>query len=229
MGIFGDVVNDALSSVFTGGGTDKKLARLLAEGEHATGTLDGIRISSGGDTTEHHDLTVAVTGPHGPWRASVRQRLLPHGDVVRLGMAVAVVHLDGRIVIDWPATLRTLGHDGPADAPCAPTKWFKEPLPAGIADSRIDRKRLERGRSTEAALLAADPMVVMGMSTQNFHLELAVLDEDDRAVTLKRALVPDYARGLLEVGTRLPVAVDAAKPDRVTVDWATAAMRAAGR
>jgi len=229
------IVDDILDSLLPGGSgrRDRKLERLLAEGETLPAVIDGIHVESDGDRGEKHLYSVRATGPTGPFRATVRQQLRPGSDRVRLGMAAKIRHRDGDIAIDWPATLRDLGVDVPQDTSIIRIKTLKTPKEPGITDTRADfagdRKRLERGRRTEATVVAAEPVEVFGMPSENVHLELRIEDEGGRVVRTPRALVPRYATDLVAVGTRLPIAIDPKKPDKISVDWVLAATRAAGR
>lgn len=226
MSVLGTIVDDALSHLFTSGRRDRRLERLVAEGERLTGVIDGYRVRSGSDTADSHWVSLTVQGTAGPFRATVRQSLIPRPELAPLGTRVVVLHRDGMVAVDWPTTLRDLGVDvGEYDTVVA-DKTLKEPLPPGIDDDRISAKKLERGTPAEAVVTEVGDVVLFGMPTQNKNLHL---DIDGRPVVVGRALVPHYAVGLTAVGTRLPVAVDPKNPDKVTIDWKTAAERAAGR
>ncbi len=225
MSFIGDIVGDALGNLLpTGGSRGRKLAKLVREGERLDGVIDGFRIREESDSGEKHWVSVEVRGPSGPFRATVRQRLIPNAELATLGTPVTVLHLDGRVAVDWPGTLRARGIDPVGDPPVIADKTLKEPLPPGIDDGRSDRKKLERGTPAEATVIGVEEVVVMGMPTQNVHLDL---DIEGRRVHVKRALVPRYAVHLVVPGAVLPVAVDPKKPDKVTIDWPTAAERAA--
>lgn len=109
MGLFGDIVGDALGNVFSGGRTDKKLEQLGEEGELVPATIYAIRCASVGDSGEEwtYDLDLATTS--GPLRAAVRQQLIPDPWRAPLGGHVLARHLDGKVAIDWPATLDEAG------------------------------------------------------------------------------------------------------------------------
>lgn len=78
--------------------------------------------------------------------------------------------------------------------------------------------------AAEARLVGVEDVVVFGMTSMNKHLHLEI---DGRPVTVQRAFVADYARPLLHDGATLPVAVDPKNPDKITIDWETAAEREA--
>jgi hypothetical protein len=107
-------------------------------------------------------------------------------------------------------------------------KTLGTPLQPGIDDDRIDRRRLRDGIRTDAQIISGEPVEVMGMPTQNRRLQLRI-DEDagPRTVLLKQELVPPYAWTLAVAGVRVPVAIDPKRPDRVTIDWPSAAEAAA--
>jgi hypothetical protein len=227
-----DLVGDALSTL-TPGTRNRRLEALVRDGELLPATIDGLRVRRGGDTADEHWVSVTVRGASGPFRASVRQSLIPHGREARLGTAVLVRHLDGRIAVDWPASLRALGIALDGDEAGGPSiiagKTLKQPLPPGIDDDRVSRKQLARGVPARARITAVEDMLIFGMPTMNKHLHLAVDDRGagERAVSLRRAYIPAYADALVTVGAVLPVAVDPGRPDQVTIDWVTAAEAAA--
>ena len=135
-------------------------------------------------------------------------------------------HLAGAVAIDWPATLDEAGVSHQASFIAIGT--LKTPLPPGIDDERIDRRRLRDGIRTDAEILSSEPVEVMGMPTENRRVQLRVQgDGGPRTVLLKREFVPAYAQALAVAGVRVPVAVDPKRPDRVTIDWPSAAEAAA--
>jgi hypothetical protein len=228
-----DLVGDALGTL-TPGPRNRRLEALVRDGELLPATIDGLRVRRGGDTADEHWVSVTVRGATGPFRASVRQSLIPHAREARLGTAVLVRHLDGRIAVDWPASLRALGvaldGDEAGGRAIIAGKTLKRPLPPGIDDDRLSRKQLARGVPARARVTAVEDMLIFGMPTMNKHLHLAVDDHSgsgERPVTVMRAYIPDYAAALVTVGAVLPVAVDRGRPDKLTIDWATAAEAAA--
>lgn len=227
MGLFDDFLGDALGNVFSGGRTDKKLERLGAEGELVPATIYAIRCATDGDGGTSWTYGLDLTTTSGPLRAAVRQQLIPEPWRAPLGARVLARHLDGRVAIDWPATLDDAGVEHHAALLAGRT--LKTPLEPGIEDESINARRLRDGSAAVAEIVAVEPVFAMGMPTQNMRLELH-LDDDGagRTVSLAREYVPPYAWTLAAVGTRLPVAVDPKRPDRVTVDWPAAAMAAAG-
>ena len=159
-------------------------------------------------------------------RASVRQQLIPDPLLAPLGARVLARHLAGAVAIDWPATLDELGV--PHQAGFIAIKTLKTPLPPGIDDGRIDRRRLRDGLRTEAHILSSEPVEVMGMPTENRRLQLR-LDDDtgSRTVVLKREFVPPYddrARRKRACGCPRRSTPGART---VTIDWPSAAEAAA--
>jgi hypothetical protein len=202
---------------FFGGRTDRKLKKVLTRGEVLPARIDGIKVAVS-DGTETHTWGLQVHGDGGTFRAGVRQRLTPHPEHSRLGAEVLVRHYNGRVVVDWPATLEQVGISaGPASILGSPRRRVPPP---GIDDRRANRRRLTHGRRTTATLAGAEPVELMGMPTRNWNLRLGL---DGREVLVKREDVPEYAVYLLKAGATLPVAVDPKKPDRITVDWVAAA------
>ena len=227
MGFLDDLVGDALGNLFTGGRSDKQLERLHEEGELVPATIYAIRIVSKGEDADEYSYGLDLVTSAGPVRASVRQQLIPDPWRAPLGARVLARHLAGAVAIDWPATLDEAGvaHQAGFIA----IKTLKTPLEPGIDDARIDHRRLRDGIRADAQILSSEPVEVMGMPTQNRRLELRVDDEaGPRTVLLKRELIPPYAHALAVTGGRVPVAIDPKRPDRVTIDWPSAAEAAAG-
>lgn len=224
MGFLGDLASDALSNLFLAGGNDKRLRRLAEEGELVPATIYAIRVVVKADSADEWTYGIDLVTSAGPLRASVRQHLSPDAWRATLGARVLARHLDGRVAIDWPATLAEVGVESPTGL--LADKTLKRPLEPGVVDTNVSAKRLRDGTRAEAELLSAEPLDVMGMPTQSMRLELRLDDAavgGPRTVTLKREHVPSYAWTLARAGARLPVAVDPRKPDRVTIDWPAAA------
>jgi hypothetical protein len=222
MSILGDIVGDALGNVFTFARSDKKLKRLHEEGELVPATIYAIRIVGKSESADEYSYGLDLATSAGLLRASVRQQLAPDPWRAPLGARVLARHLAGAVAIDWPATLDEAGvrHQASFIA----IKTLKTPLQPGIDDNRIDRRRLRDGVRTDAQILSSEPVEVMGMPTQNRRLQLRVEDDGGaRTVLLKRELVPPYAWTLAVAGGRVPVAIDPKRPDRVTIDWPSAA------
>ena len=211
MGILGDVVGDALGNLFTAGRTDAKLKRLHEEGELVPATIYAIRVVSKGDAADEYSYGLDLATTAGPLRASVRQQLIPEPWRAALGARVLARHLAGAVAIDWPATLDEAGVSHHAGF--LAIKTLKTPLPPGIDDGRIDRRRLRDGIRTEAQIVSSEPVEVMGMPTENRRLQLLVHDDSGpRTVVLKREFVPPYANGLAVAGGRVPAAIDSHAP-----------------
>jgi hypothetical protein len=224
VGFFDDIL-DSLVPGFGGDGRgDRKLQRLIDEGERCTARVEGLHIAAKADAGDEWTWRLRVRTSAGELVTGVRQQLIPHPEHVTLGSELDVIHRDGQVAIDWPATLlRLTGAPGPGAAVTA-VKTRTDPPAEGIVDERLDRKRLERGRRTTGRVLATEAVAVMGVPTQNQHITLALADGQE--VVVKRALVPAYAAHLLAIGAELPVAVDAKHAEKVSIDWPAAAMAA---
>ncbi len=228
MSLLGDLVSDTLSNLFVAGGKDKGLQRLAAEGELVPATIYAIKLVSKSDSADEWTYGIDLVTSGGPLRASVRQQLNPDAWRASLGARVLARHLDGRVAIDWPATLAEAGVESPTGLLAG--KTLKRPLEPGVTDDNVNAKRLRDGTRADAEVLAVEELAVMGMPTHSHRIELRLDDAavgGPRTVVLKRENVPPYAQSLLRVGARLPVAVDRGRPDRVTVDWPAAAEAAA--
>jgi hypothetical protein len=227
MGLLDDLLGGALDNLWTPARRDKGLERLAADGELVPATIYAIKVKRRAEESDqwYYGLDLITRG--GPLRAAVRQQLIPDAWRAPLGARVRARHLDGRVAIDWPATLDEAGIEHHATLIAG--KTLKKPLEPGIDDSGIDQRRLRDGIRAEAEVIASEPVVVMGMPTENRRLELRVSEgAEARTVVLKRELVPVYADSLAGAGARLPVAIDRKRPDRITVDWAGAGEAAVG-
>ncbi len=229
--MLGGLLDGALDNLFAFARTDRRLRRLGEQGELVPATIYAIRVASDGDGGERWSYGLDLVTSSGPLRASVRQQLIPDPWRAPLGARVLARHLDGRVAIDWPATLDELGVEHHASFMALRT--LRTPLKPGIDDELIDRKRLRDGVRREALVVADEPLESVFGPTRNRRLELRI-DGDDagataRTVVLKRADVPPYAAALVRVGARLPVAVDPRRPDRITIDWPSAAQAAVAR
>ena len=211
--MLGGLFDGIFDNLFVFARTDRKLKRLLAEGETTTACIDGMAIVYDGDTDKHVYRLLTRDGQI----LGVRQMLQPRSASARLGAEVVIRRLDARAIIDWPATLERAGTPDPNAMLIGDTG--AKPPARGIRDDHVDRKRIAKGTPAEAELLRAEQTYALGLPMENFDLHVRI---DGRETVIKRALVPTYALYLLEPGTRLPVAVD---PKRVTVDWITAAER----
>lgn len=225
MSLLVDLLADALGNLFVSGLTDKQLDRLAEQGELVPATIYAIRVVCKDDGDQFY-YGLDLTTRSGLLRASVRQQLLQEPWRAPLGARVLARHLDGRVAIDWPATLAE--HGVRANSGLLAGRTLRRPLEPGVEDGNVDRKRLRTGTRVEAEVLADEPVIAFGMPTENRRLELRLHEATGpRNVTLKREHVPPYAAMLVVVGARLPVAVDPKRPDRVTVDWPAAAEAAA--
>jgi len=227
MGILDELLGGAFDNLFDFSRTDRRLRRLAEEGELCPATIYAIRCVVKSDSADEWTYGIDLVTSNGPLRASVRQQLIPQAWRAPLGARVLARHLDARVAIDWPATLAEQGVED--DRILLADKTLKRPLEPGIEDGTVNAKRLREGIGAEAEVLVSEPVAALGMPTENRRIELRLDDGSGaRTVVLKREYVPPYALALAEVGTRLPVAVDRRKPDRVTVDWPRAAEAAAG-
>ncbi len=221
------LLDGIFDQLFTGGRTDKKLKRLAEQGELVPATIYAIRVVGRADGPDDWTYGLDMVTSSGPLRASVRQMLIPDAWRAPLGARVLARHLDGRVAIDWPATLTEAGVTPHAGLLAG--KTLQATLEPGIDDDRISRKLLAEGRRFTALVVASEPVVVMGMPTDNRRLTLRLEDpRSPRTAVLAREHVPPYAAALAVTGARLPVVINPKRPDRVTVDWPGAAEAAAG-
>ena len=211
--MLGGLLDGVFDNLFDFTRSDRKLRRLLAEGETTTARIDGVAVMHDGDSERHVYRLLTRDGRI----VGVRQMLRPRSAVARLGAEVVIRRLDEHAIIDWPATLERAGT--PDETATIIGDTGVQPPERGIRDDLVDRRRIAKGTLAEAELVRAEPTLAMGMPTDNFHLHVRI---DGREAVVQRALVPAYALYLLQPGRSLPVAVD---PKRVTVDWIAAAER----
>jgi hypothetical protein len=199
--------------------------RLMHTGAQSTATVDGIKATHS-DIGGLQDmwLFALTVRPRGGerFRAGCKQHLTPLSarGRVHLGMELPVRHKGHRVVIDWPAMLRGWGIDPIADTPDGWRPLGKPPAD-GIDDHRMrggHRRRLERGRRTQAEVIACEHAMGMMGRDERWNVRLRLVD-DGRELTLEKVEPPDYAVHMIGLGARIPVAVDPDRPERVTVDW----------
>jgi hypothetical protein len=200
-------------------------AATLADGERLTGRIVGIeRKLDGGQDTEvfaievRQGTTTTVAGVR--VRAGRMQRL-------RLGLPVIVrAGKRGRVVIDWQAMCDAWGVS--ADTPGQ--KSLRRPPESGVRDTALDarvQRRLKADERARATIVALERRMAFGMPTENWDVTLRLADGRD--VHADGDAIPFYAAWLAAPGVEVPVAIDASRPDRVTVDWPAAANEAVDR
>ena len=216
------LLDGIFDNLFTGVRRDRGLERLATQGELVPATIYAIRVASDGDGGDTWFYGLDLDTSAGPLRASVRQMLIPDAWRAPLGARVLARHLDGRVAIDWPATLTEAGVTPHTSLLAG--KTLRTTLEPGIDDHCINHKRLADGRRVTALVVSATPVEALGMPTHNQRLELRIEDpRSPRTAVLAREYVPPYAVALAVAGTRLPIAIDPKRPDRITIDWPGAA------
>lgn len=204
----------------------RRAQRLARDGSPATARIAGIRIrTQSDDSPDLHEWALLVTRPgRETFRAGCRQRLTAARlDQLRLGDEVRVLVDDrGGTLIDEDGDLARaeVGHKVLKDAPLD-----------GIYDENFDLDK-ERRRSLAAQIVVrgAERVTVLGMATSNIRLDVEVRPEGEAPyrTTMKRELVPFYARHLVAEGTVLPGTARPGRSDKVRIDWPAAAMAVPG-
>jgi hypothetical protein len=224
MGFLDDVLG-SLFMPFTR--SDRGLERLVRDGEHLPAILDGVRIKVRSDSADEQYLGLTVRGPFGDFRAGVCQGLHPdYGDRARLGAEVVILHLDGKVAVDWPETMRRDGITLAGDPAVVAGKTLKEPPAPGIEDGNLDGKKLRSWAPATAEVVAVEDKELFGMPRAEKRVVVRL--GDGREVERGNDHVPVYARHLARPGTTVPVVENPKKPGDVRIDWARAAEQEAG-
>ena len=215
-------------------GIGRRGRKLLARGEASTATITGIKVSRSGDSevgsnSYQYIYALDVRSGTGVRRLTCRQNLSPQRKLVHLGSTVQVRHRKDRVIIDWEATLASLGH--PTDHAASVAGW--KPLkprkaPDGVEDHEQNgpRRRIGQGKPATATVLRVNQLGAgpFGGTIENVDVDvqLRFTDGEPRQGLLRKIIPPDYGAYLLSVGTVLPVGVDKGG-ERITVDWIAAA------
>lgn len=199
-----------------------KAEEVLERGLPGSGRIVGIDVSEDSGETSIRIDAYAVEVVSAPvFVAGLRQRLRP--EVVRLGMPVAVRHLDGKVLIDWPATC--------GGRPELVWSALKNPPAPGILDHTVGVEKARRKGAPALVTIerASIQDALMGLA-QVLVLNLTVRPEglEPYEVELKNVKVPHYATHLCQDGKVLLAWVRIDRLDRVTIDWPAAAMAEPG-
>ena len=203
---------------------------VLTKGARHRGQILAIRVTQtrDEDPIRLDDYIVQVEPAGGGGKFAIRQRLWPD-EYVRLGMPVVVaVHRDNAI-IDWAATLAASGI--PAENSTAKWKMVKDDGAGGISDETIGLAKWQRKGVPATLEITGIGLVKIlgGLAKKN---QLTVIVRQDGAAPYETTLTldqaPHYARHLPIVGAVLPGFVDARRPEKVGIDWPTAAVHNPG-
>jgi hypothetical protein len=114
---------------------------LLERREVVTGRIDAIRVVDRIDPPDDWSYGVEVAGA----RYGFMQWLEPARGRASLGAEVVLRRLDGKVLIDWPASLAQLGFDGETlGASVQRWKPLEEPPPpglTGVTEEQLGRRR----------------------------------------------------------------------------------------
>jgi hypothetical protein len=196
---FLDDVTFGLFDPFMGPGRAQRRGNRIQEsGAASRGVLRGIKVRSGGDTTDSWFFGVEVQPTGQPsFRAACRQAVGPVRSTLRLGMSLDIRHDGKAIVIAWDST--------------GPGGWRRaRAVDDGISDSRLPKLK---GDPAEAEVAGWRPLRMAGMerAERDVRLRIGGIEQDWRTIW-----VPEYAQHLLAPGTGWPVFL---RGDRVAVDW----------
>lgn len=221
------LIDEIFMSLGPSGRTDKKLAKLMSEGELVPARIYAIKSEEHVDSADDWYYGLDAQTSNGPLRASIRQTITKHPERAQLGANVKARHLDGRLAIDWPSTLADFGLDTKG-AESYVTKFLKTTLEPGIHDNHFDAKKLAKGTRAIGRVRSCEMFEMMGMPTKNWNIEVEFEHNGtQQTAQLKRDYVPPYALELLKVGAELPIVHDPDKPGKANIDWAMAAEAAA--
>lgn len=207
---------------------DPRLARadkLIEQGERATATIVGIDRFLDDEVTAH-TLALEFATLSGTVRAGVRDTTIRGRERLRLGLQVPVRRDGEHAALDWPLLWQTWGLEPGVTA----VRVLRSAPEDGVRDRALDARAsnlLKSGTSVRAVIASVEPVRVMGMATENFHVRLQTEDGDE--LLIERDEIPFYARWLAAPGTVVPVAVAADDPTRAAVDWARSAEEHAPR
>lgn len=118
-------------------GPKRRVRRLLTQGEVLTGRIDGIRVTSRGESLDFWEYGVDCGGR----RYGIRQWLEPARGLARPGTEVVLRRMDDDVLIDWPATLERLGPE-PTNQSTGGWKMLGDPPPPGL--SGVTEEQLAR-------------------------------------------------------------------------------------
>jgi len=201
-----------------------RASKILERGQLVGGRIVGIHIgvSKDPDTNARYPEPEYAIEVHSaaPFVAGVRQPLTPN-NIVRLGMDVAVRHVDREAVIDWYATCG--GRSGEH------IKLLSKPPAPGIVDDYIDiDSARKKWIHADCTILGAQRRQHHGLLGLRHSLRLDIGVEapgmQPFSVALDKVAVPSYASHLYGPGTRLPVWVRSGHSIAIEIDWPEAAM-----
>lgn len=202
--------------------------KVLAKGTPVAALLQGILVRYTHDDDNRKPVFHFRVGVAGGAVFGVRQQLSP-ADAVRLGMPLVVRQLGDAAVIDWPATLAPSGVHG--SHTLDRWKMMKDPPAPGIVDEEQSLQAAAKKGSPATLQISSigERSVLFGMgSAIDFDVVVQLPGEEAYAVQVKKVDVPFYAGHLAVVGAQLPCWVSDRRQDKVTVDWASAAVRQPG-
>lgn len=210
--------------LFGGPDADKVLAR----GMPTAAVLHGIHVKYTHDDDRRKPVFHFRIGLAGGTVLGIRQHLSP-AEAVRLGMPLQLRQLGDAAVIDWPATLAPSGV--PSEHTLDRWKMMKDPPAPGIIDEEQSLHAAAKKGSPGSLLISSigERSVVFGMGAAiDFDVVVQLPGGEAYAVQVRKVEVPFYAGHLAVVGAQLPCWVNDRRQDKVTVDWATAAVRQPG-
>ncbi|MCU0253996.1 MAG: hypothetical protein MUE47_05595 [Acidobacteria bacterium] len=207
----------------------RRAERILHEGEPATATITGVerRLE---DSTTAVFVALERRGLGEPAVSGMRLGTARFQHRLRLGLELPVraePQAGGAALIDWPELGRRWG----VEADGADGQLVSRTVPeAGVRDRATDareQRALKHPERIRVHLLSLTRRSALGMPTMNWDLTL----RDEAGATLESGgfEVPFYASWIAVPGAELPAARDPKRPRRAVIDWAAAAVEAAGR
>ncbi len=193
--------------------------RLAATGDPNTAVITGIKRRYNDSLTDT-DLRLEWYAPE-PRVGGVRYGAdVPL--VFRLGSTVAVKTDGDSVVVDSAAMTGVPG--APSDA----GRGSRQAPDQGVDDKALDTRVLSRlGKWTpqDATVESFDRVIVLGMPTENWHLQVA--GADGTRATINKDYVPPYARWYVAPGAVVPIVADPKDPAKAQVNWPLLAERMA--
>jgi hypothetical protein len=202
--------------------------KILAKGTATSGRIVGLDVHYTHDDAADNRLEDYAIELSTGETIGIRQRLNPD-DVVRIGMPIRAVVLDGAGVVDWAATGAEQGFAGRSEV--SKHKALKDPPAPGLVDSE-DGLASARKKGEPISLTFTsidDRSILFGLATAvDVTATVRLEGMEPYEGVIRKVQVPFYASHLLREGVTLPGFVKTRRLDRPYVDWPAATLAEPG-